>query len=106
MASAIESVDFAEQRGQLTPELLRQVATLSRNSKEHLLVLLEEELEGGPLLDDLPEQSADDSEAVKRAWRAEIARRIEDIRAGRVELIDAKHSAAEMRNRLREKYGV
>lgn len=52
------------------------------------------------------EPPPDDPEEVRKAWREEIARRVEDIEAGRVELVDAKQALAEARQRLRERYGV
>jgi len=55
------------------------------------------------LLDSL--EPAQDSDEVKKAWRAELARRIRDIEEGKVDLLDAKESIARLRLHLREKFG-
>jgi hypothetical protein len=91
--------------GRLTPELIRQIAALSRDSKENLVVLLQEELDGGPFIGDLPEQPPDEPGRAKAEWADEIARRVEDMRAGRVEVIDAQGSAARLLQRVLRKYG-
>jgi putative addiction module component (TIGR02574 family) len=43
----------------------------------------------------------EDPAEVKKAWQEEIARRIEDIKAGRVQLLDAD----EVVRQLREEFG-
>lgn len=91
--------------GRLTPELIKQIHALSRDTKEQLIIWLQEELDGGPFIGDLPTVPADDSQAVKTAWKGEIARRIEDMRAGRVEAIDAQGSAARLLQKMLKKYG-
>src|SRR5207248_11468116 len=63
---------------------------LSRDAKEHLLVLLQEDLDGGPFVGDVPEKPAEDATTVQLAWRQTIARRIEEMRSDKVERIDRK----------------
>lgn len=53
------------------------------------------------LLHSLDEQPADDPAEVRRAWEAEVERRVDDILSGRVEEIPAEEALA----RLRAKYG-
>ena len=53
------------------------------------------------LLHSLEEQPADDPTEVRRAWEAEVERRVDDILSGRVEEIPAEEVLA----RLRAKYG-
>lgn len=91
--------------GRITSELAKQIHSLSRESKEQLVILLEDELDGGPFIGDLPEMPNDDSDAVKTAWKEEIARRLEDMRTGRVEAIDAQGSAARLLQKMLRKYG-
>ena len=83
-----------EASGRMSAELIRQIVSLSRDSKEHLMVLLQEELDGGPFIGELPEKPMADPVVVQREWKQAIARRIEDMRSDRVERIDA-HGAAE-----------
>lgn len=99
------SATTTPETGQFTAELARQIAGLSRDMKEQLIIWLQEELDGGPYIGDLPELPADDPTAVKAAWNAEIARRIEDMRTGRVEAIDAQGSAARLLQKMLKKYG-
>jgi hypothetical protein len=91
--------------GQLTPELIKQIHALPREEKEQLIIWLQEELDGGPYIGDLPEKPADDPAAVQAAWKDEIARRIEDMRTGRVEAIDAQGSASRLLQKMLKKYG-
>ena len=91
--------------GRMTAELARQIHALSRDSKELLIIWLQEELDGGPFICDLPEKPPENPTAVKAAWKAEIARRIEDKRTGRVEAIDAQGSAARLVQKMLKKYG-
>jgi len=91
--------------GRLTAELARQIHALSRDAKEELIIWLREELDGGPFIGDIPERPADDPQAVKAAWKGEIARRIEDMRTGRVEAIDAQGFAARLVQKALKKYG-
>jgi hypothetical protein len=86
-------------------DVFGQVARLSRDEKEHLLVLIQEDLDGGPFIGDLPETPADDAAVVSRAWRQTIARRIEDMRSGKVEEIDALGSAERLLLKMLRKYG-
>ncbi len=57
---------------ELTPDLIDRVRKLSPQSKDKLVGLLLDELEGPP----------DDPEEVRKAWKDEIARRIEAVRNG------------------------
>jgi Putative addiction module component len=52
------------------------------------------------------DDSEDDPEVVRAEWRNELARRIEDIRSGKVQPVDGHSSLVKTRQRLREKYGV
>lgn len=88
----------------LTTELIRRIAGLSRGSKEQLFVLLQENLDGGPFVGDLPDQEADRPAEVESGWRTELARRIADMRAGRVERIDAQGSAARLLHKMIRKH--
>jgi putative addiction module component (TIGR02574 family) len=77
--------------GELTPELVQRLLKLSEDERVGL---------GNFLLDSVAYPGLD-SDAAKEAWRQELARRIEDVRAGRVQLLDADEAL----RRLREKYG-
>lgn len=87
-----------------TAELFRQIRGLSRAMKEQLVIWLQEELDGGPFIGDLPVEPAEPAGDVKAAWKDEIARRVEDMRAGRVEAIDAQGSAARLLQKMLRKY--
>jgi hypothetical protein len=69
-----------------------------------LLVLIQEDLDGGPFVGDLPEKPAGDPAAVSQAWRQTIARRIEEMRSGKVVEIDAQGSAERLLLRMLRKY--
>ena len=79
---------------ELTPELIDRVMKLSPESKDQLLDLLLGESEGPP----------DNPEVMKREWQEEIARRIEDIKTGRVQLLDADEALTRLEERLRQRY--
>ena len=104
--SATTTPETAAPTGRMTPELIKQLHALSRETKEQLIIWLQEELDGGPYVGDLPEKPADRPEEVKAAWRETIARRIEDMRTGRVEAIDAQGSAARLLQKMLKKYGT
>ncbi len=53
------------------------------------------------LLHSLDEQPADDPTEVRRAWEAEVERRVDDVLSGRMEEVPAEEALA----RLRAKYG-
>jgi putative addiction module component (TIGR02574 family) len=76
---------------ELTPELIERVMKLSPENREKFALLLLDSLDGPP----------DDPEEVRKGWKDEIARRVEDVQAGRVGLVDADQALAEMRQRLR-----
>jgi hypothetical protein len=90
--------------GEFTADLARQIAALSRDMKEQLIVWLQEELDGGPFIGDIPKHSPDTPDDVKVAWKDEIARRIDEMQSGKVEAIDAQGSAARLLQKMRRKY--
>ena len=47
-----------------------------------------------------------DPEVVRTAWRNELAKRIDDVRSGRVKAVDGHAPLLQTRQRLREQYGV
>jgi hypothetical protein len=69
---------------------------MSPDQKEHLLALLQEDLDGGPYVGTPPEPPSEDPAAVREAWRSEIARRLEELVSGRVQGNDAQGSAARL----------
>lgn len=56
------------------------------------------------LLDSLDE-SEDDPEIVRDEWRATFARRIEEIRNGKVKLVDGRETLLRLRQELRDRPG-
>jgi putative addiction module component (TIGR02574 family) len=48
----------------------------------------------------------DDPELVRTEWKEELARRIDDIRSGKVKTVDGHAALLQARQRLRERYGV
>lgn len=56
----------------ITADLARQIHALSRNSKENLLLLLQDELDGGPFIGDLPEETPEEETVVRSAWKNEL----------------------------------
>ena len=99
------TTETTAEAGRLTADLCKQIAALSRDTKEQLVIWLQEELDGGPFIGHLPETPADPVDDVKAAWGATIARRIEDMRTGRVEAIDAQGSAARLVQKMIRKCG-
>lgn len=91
--------------GRLTADLCKQIAGLSKDAKEQLIIWLQEELDGGPFIGDLPDKPAEAEDAVKIAWKDELTRRIEEMRTGRVAAIDAQGSAARLLRKMLRKYG-
>lgn len=81
---------------ELTPELIDRVMKLSPENLGRLVTIALEHL-GPP-----PEDPAE----VQTAWRDVIARRWKDIESGQVQLLDARESAARLRQHLREKFGT
>ncbi len=55
------------------------------------------------LLQSLDDDTTDEPGAVEAAWAAEITRRVEDVRSGKADLIDADHVHADIRARLAAK---
>src|SRR5262245_15359137 len=80
---------LATKPGGFDSEFFKKVHALSRDEKEMLIIWLQEELDGGPFVGDLPEQPAENQEKVESAWKETIARRIDDMKSDRVERIDA-----------------
>ena len=85
-------------------ELFRQVHELSRNQRDHLLVLLQDHLDGGPYVGELREPPSEAANEVIEGWKGTIARRIDEMLDDRVEKIDAHGSALRLLNRTIEKY--
>ena len=75
----------------IRPELRDEIQTLSREERHALADEIYESLMDEPL----------DPEW-ERAWSREIEQRVEDIVAGRVELVDAEAVHAELRAELRD----
>lgn len=76
-------------------ELLAEVMTLTPAARQWL---------GNYLLDSL--EPVEDPKLVAAAWKDEIAKRIEDIELGRVQMVDASEALERIRAKLREKHGV
>ena len=52
------------------------------------------------------DDAADEPEAVRQAWKTEIARRIEEIQSGKVQLVDGRATLKRLREELREKHDI
>jgi putative addiction module component (TIGR02574 family) len=81
-----------------TPEardILDRAMKLSNAERETIAIELLDSLDGPP----------DDPDEVKKSWREEIAKRIEDIKTGRVQTIDAHEALDRVEQKLREKSG-
>jgi hypothetical protein len=83
--------------------VFRLAAALSRDQKEHLLALLQEDLDGGPYVGVPPEPPSEDPADVSAAWKAEIGKRLEDLVSGRVKGVDAQGAAARLVQRFEGK---
>jgi hypothetical protein len=88
----------------MSSELARQIHALSRDGKENLLVLLQEDLDGGPFVGDLPIRPSESSTDVKAAWATTIARRIDEMRTGRTKRIDAHGSAFRLLKKMQREH--
>ena len=75
----------------LTPELLEQVKKLTPAEKHRLSLLLDED-DG-------------DAEAVRLAWKHELARRITAYERGEVQAVDGKEASARNRAAFRSEFG-
>lgn len=75
----------------IRPELRDEILTLSREDRHELADEIYESLVDEPL-----------DPQWERAWSREIERRVEDIVAGRVELVDAVEVHAELSAELRD----
>ena len=60
-------------------ELFRQIHELSRNQRDHLLVLLQDDLDGGPYVGELREPPSEAANEVIEGWKGTIARRIDEM---------------------------
>lgn len=83
--------------GQMTPqvaELLEKAMVLSTHERGQLIDRLIETLDDGPA-----------EEGVEAAWKAEIKRRVEDIRSGRVKTVPAEQVLGRLQARLRNERG-
>lgn len=78
------------------PELMRAALSLPLPTRAKLATALLESLD----------ESADDPEVVREEWRAEIARRIEDLRSGKVKPVDGHAFLLRLRRELRERHGL
>ena len=87
-------------------DFFKKVHLLSRDEKEMLIIWLQEDLDGGPFVGDLPEQIKESPETVKKAWKETIARRIDDMKSDRVERIDAHGAAARLLRKMLRKYAT
>lgn len=76
----------------LTPALIEQALKLSAADRDRLIGLLLDADAGPP----------DDPDAVKAAWTAELARRIESVRNGSYRAHTLEESCAAVRDALRE----
>ncbi len=94
----------AAEPDRMSAELIRQVLSLPPDAKKMLIIWLQEDLDGGPFVGDLPEPPDQPAAEVKGAWAAEIARRIEDMRTDRVERIDAMGAAERLLRKMQRKY--
>lgn len=81
---------------QAARELIDRALKMSPLAREAIALELFDSLEGPP----------DDPVEVRKEWKDEIARRIDDLKSGRVVGIDADEALAAMRQRIREKYGA
>jgi putative addiction module component (TIGR02574 family) len=78
--------------GGLTPELLERNLRLSRADRELLVLRLKESLEA----DDPPE-------VVDAAWKEDIARRLDEVNHGKVQLVDAFESLDRVMDAVRRR---
>jgi putative addiction module component (TIGR02574 family) len=75
----------------IRPEIRNEILTLSREERHDL---------ADELYESLVDETLDPE--WERAWSREIEQRVEDIVAGRVELVDAEEVHAELRAELRD----
>jgi putative addiction module component (TIGR02574 family) len=73
----------------LTPELLERALKLSRADRELLVLRLNESLE-----------DQDDPTEVAKAWGREIENRLDDVKQGRVQLVEFADMMEEARKRI------
>lgn len=85
-----------EEDGIVPPELMKAAMELSRRARGQFAAALLESLDG----------PADDPEVVSEAWKAEFGRRIEEIRSGKVQLVDGRATLNRLREEIREKHGI
>lgn len=80
------------------------IAHLSRDQCEHLLVLLQDRVDGGPFVGEIPEVPGEPVDDTAGAWRAELSRRLTDMLEGKVPKIDAQGSAARLVQRAEQRF--
>jgi putative addiction module component (TIGR02574 family) len=85
-----------EEEAVVPPDLMKAAMELSPRVRARLASALLESLDQPP----------DDPKAVADAWRVEFARRIEEIKSGKVELVDGRATLKRLREELREKHGI
>jgi putative addiction module component (TIGR02574 family) len=76
-------------------ELLQRAMQLSPTSRDRIAIGILDSLLG----------PTDDGETLRTAWRDELDRRIGDIEAGTIELLDADAALDALEKRYREKHG-
>jgi hypothetical protein len=69
--------------------VLHDVETLDREEQYHLFALLRKRFASA---DDLTEEDEAEAAEIEAAWDAELLKRIDDVKFGRVELISAEES--------------
>ncbi len=99
---APSTVSTVERDGQGS-SIFGPISQLTRDQCEHLLVLLQERLDGGPFVGDIPEVPGEPVADATDAWRAEFDRRLTDMLEGRVPKIDAQGSAARLVQRAEQR---
>ncbi len=78
------------------PELMHAVLSLPLRARAKFATALLESLD----------EPAEEPEVVRQAWQAEIARRIEDFRTGKVKTVDGHATLLRLRKELRERHGL
>lgn len=80
-------------------ELLRRALKLPPSGRAELARELIASIEAG-----LDDGGAEDPAEVERAWREEIARRLEDVERGRVKLVSSKKVHGDVRRALARRH--
>jgi hypothetical protein len=85
----------ADTSGSVPEDLVEAALRLPRESRARFASML---------LDSLDE-SGDDPDIVREEWQMTIARRVEEIRSGKVKLVDGRQTLMRLREELRERHG-